>query len=152
MLLSSRSGWILAFNLPFSSLNFFTSSKNIINQWMVRNFGSSFELYTSPRLAELGPFWFGFHHNSKRSKSWSIVFMDLVLDVLDLFFWILDTHELRTVLPEVFCQKSPILVQFIAKFARFLAQNRGKFANLGHFFLIFTPYPKIFKFYCIFMH
>ena len=45
---------------------------------MVRNFGSSFELYTSPRLAELGPFWFGFHHNSKRSKSWSIVFMDLV--------------------------------------------------------------------------
>ena len=62
---------------------------------MVRNFGSSFELYTSPRLAELGPFWFGFHHNSKRSKSWSIVFMDLVLDVLDLFFWILDTHELR---------------------------------------------------------
>ena len=63
---------------------------------MVQNFGSSFELYTSPRLAELGPFWFGFHHNSKRSKSWSIVFMDLVLDVLDLFFWILDTHELRT--------------------------------------------------------
>ena len=42
----------------------------------------------------------------------------------------LTESPLAAVLPELFNQKSPILVRFIAKFARFLAQNRGKFASL----------------------
>ena len=47
--------------------------------------------------------------------------------------WQLALPEMEPVLAEIFCQKSPILVKFIAKFARFLAQNRGKFATFSPF-------------------
>ena len=43
------------------------------------------------------------------------------------------------VLAELFCQKSPIFFQFIAKFARFLAQYRGKFATFSWFSSNLSP-------------
>ena len=51
-----------------------------------------------------------------------------------------------SVLPEVFCEKSPILVQFIAKFARFFAQNRGKFASFYPYLMEkIEPLPQNFQ-------
>ena len=58
--------------------------------------------------------------------------------------------DVLTVFPELFCQISPILIKFIAKFARFLAQNRGKFASFyPHVMVKLTPHPINFDFYCI---
>ena len=42
----------------------------------------------------------------------------------------------QAVLAEIFCQKSPILLQFIAKIARYLAQNRGKFASFYPYLMV----------------
>ena len=54
------------------------------------------------------------------------------------------------VLPELSRQKSPILVQFIAKLARFLAQIRGKFASFYPFFWKYLPLtPEISSFIAI---